>query len=229
MLASGINMTILAKSNVPCQDAQGHQRSASKPLNCYVAAFCIMYPCLRSYTGEIANGKLIENIESTTPMLKADLDSSIFESSGVGWPCKADGEIYDVKNVSTATSRKHESLQRVRFEDGTGVQVPSQCVYTMHYSYRGAITSYLASLYGGCSRQRANPNSLFCEDGDNIELFYNGGNATFQTIDSGLERITRTITNRMREIGVKSEGSREPSVVTGTARQTFVCTRFEWY
>jgi hypothetical protein len=229
MLASGTNMTILAKSNVPCQNAQGHQHLVSNYTNCYVAASCVVYPCLKSYTGEVIRGKLIENTESTTPMLKVALDSPIFESSGVGWPCKADGETYDANNISTATSKKHESLQRVRLVDGTVAQIPSQCVYTMTYAYRGAITSYLESFYGGCSERRTQANSLFCQDNKDIELFYNGGNATFQSIDTGLERITRTITNRIREIGVQSNTSRAASVVTGTAQQTFVCTRFEWY
>jgi hypothetical protein len=230
MLASetGTNMTVLTKSYLPCQDAQGHQGSF-KYARCYVAASCALYPCLKSYTGEIANGKLIENIDSTTPMLKAELDSDIFESSGVGWPCRAENEIYDIGNITTATSRKHKSLQRVRLEDGTVVQVPSQCVYTMDYSYRGAVASYLKSLTGKCVEPRANPDSLSCQYEKSIELFYNGGNATFKTIDDGLERITRTITNRMREIGVQSSNSSAPSVVTGTAQQTFVCTRFEWY
>jgi hypothetical protein len=229
MLASGTNMTILAKSNMPCQNAQGHQHLVSNYTNCYVAASCTVYPCLKSYTAEIIRGKLIENTESTAPMLKVALDSPIFESSGVGWPCKADGETYDANNISTATSRKHESLYHVRLVDGTVAQVPSQCVYTITYDYRNAFTSYLQSFYGGCSERRAQATSLFCPNEKNIDLFYNEGNATFQTINTGLERITTTMNNRIREIGVQSNTSSAASVVTGTAQQTFVCTRFEWY
>jgi hypothetical protein len=231
MLASstGANMTILSRSYMPCRDAQGRQDSSKTFPRCYVAASCSLYPCLKSYTGEVVNGRLIENIGSTSPMLRTELDSPIFESSSVGWPCMADGETYDTSNISTAIGKEHKSLQRVRVEDSTVVQVPSQCVYTMDYTYRGAVASYLKTLTGACSERRANPNSLFCSGEDNVELFYNGGNATFETINDGLERITRTITNRMREIGVQSVNSSAPSVVTGLAQQTFVCTRFEWY
>jgi hypothetical protein len=231
MLASGTgaNITILSRSYVPCQEAQGRQDSSKTLPRCYVAASCSLYPCLKSYTGAIVNGRLVENIKSTSPMLRAKLDSPIFESSSVGWPCISAGKMYDANNISTASGNDQDPLLPVRFEDGTVHQVPSQCVYTMDYTYRGAVASYLKTFTGACSERRANPNSLSCSGEDDVELFYNSGNSTFQTINDGLERITRTITNRMREIGVQSVNSSAPSVVIGTAQQTFVCTRFEWY
>jgi hypothetical protein len=228
--ASEANLTILAESRLPCDNAGGHQNSLSGYPRCYVAASCVMYPCLKKYTGRVENGRLIENIESTSPILKLQSDNRIADSRGVAWPCKADGETYDASNISTATSKKHDSLKPVRFVDDTEAQIPYQCVYTMDYGYRNAIADYLRSLRGGCYERRANPNSLSCLDDKNVELFYNSGNASYQSIDNGLERITRAITNRMREIGTQSNGSDSlASVVTGTAHQTFVCTRFEWY
>ncbi|KAH8696987.1 hypothetical protein GQ44DRAFT_718629 [Phaeosphaeriaceae sp. PMI808] len=41
--------------------------------------------------------------------------------------------------------------------------------------------------------------------------------------------MARTITSRMREVGVQSNTSELASVVTGTASETFMCSRFDWY
>lgn len=100
----------------------------------------------------------------------------------------------------------------------------------MDYGYRNAFKDNMYSLRGDCYERRANPGSLACSWEKNTELFYNAGNETFQTIDTSLERMTRSTTNRMREVGKQGENRDAPaSVVSGAAHETSVCTRFEWY
>jgi hypothetical protein len=67
-----------------------------------------------------------------------------------------------------------------------------------------------------------------------IESFYNGGNATFDTVNAAVDSMATAITNHWRTISqnvtdsLYSSNYTDPGYINGTAWEMYACTKIEW-
>ncbi|KAJ3549027.1 hypothetical protein NM208_g727 [Fusarium decemcellulare] len=89
----------------------------------YIAATCIMYPCIRHYQGSVSNGALLEKLIKTTP-LRPQVPQVLYDSGGdfgrdlgaTAWaevqtPCWVNGTLYTSSNISAASEKLPPELR----------------------------------------------------------------------------------------------------------------------
>ncbi|KAK1699693.1 hypothetical protein BDP55DRAFT_203541 [Colletotrichum godetiae] len=205
-----------------------------------VAANCSLYPCIRHYNGNVTNGTLNEHLVSTDPM-----ESYAEGYISVTQPCFLIDKWYDLSNISNAP---RNGLNWTSWtSDGAEKEAPAQCVSTMDYTeFRGIRYFLKANLNGQCKlydlTERGptssdavngigNSSQLHCETGWWLDALYNGGMATFVSLEAAHGNMSIAISNRMRIYGLtSSETDTSNSYQEGTCSKTSICVRLEeWW
>ncbi|KAF4984364.1 hypothetical protein FDECE_17113 [Fusarium decemcellulare] len=83
----------------------------------YIAATCIMYPCIKHYQGSVRNGALSERLIKATP-LRPQIPQVLYDPggdfgrdlatakwAGVQTPCRVDDTLYTSSNISAASEK----------------------------------------------------------------------------------------------------------------------------
>jgi hypothetical protein len=147
-----------------------------------VAAVCVLYPCLRTYTATVSKNQLFEK-EIRSEVMQVDMtyedDSSIkYKGQSANtlrnrWghyvaiksPCRVDGQVYEMsRNMSSYSGATNLTL--FDFVDSGGqesyrytyrnITAPEQCIYRQHAMLVAAIASVFSSdiFRGSCDHFR---------------------------------------------------------------------------
>jgi hypothetical protein len=163
-----------------------------------VAAVCVLYPCLRTYTATVSENQLLEK-EIRSEVMQVDMtyvdDSSIKyqgQSSNtlqnrlghyvaVKSPCRVDGQVYEMsRNMSSYSGATKLSL--FDFIDRGGqepyhytyrnITAPEQCIYRQHARLVAAIAGVLSSdvFHGTCDNVKGGACYKGSKDDNSIDL-----------------------------------------------------------
>ncbi|KAH0437131.1 hypothetical protein CcaCcLH18_03999 [Colletotrichum camelliae] len=251
-----LNTTILAltvagckeiNSSFLCEHKYDNLPNLSRSLD-IVAVNCSLYPCLRSYYGQVLNGILEETLISTSPISRARRDSREPRTSDPAYvamaePCILDGIQYSASNITRAprspsinwTSWTTRSLDH---------EAPSSCVRTMDSLVFFGILSLFSALFSsgwcaaqaGVSESASAPGSWAtdrgllgqCGRGWWVDGLFNRGLASFETISTAFNNTATAMTNRVRTYDDNSWSRDSQAFVNGSGTQAAVCIRADW-
>ncbi|KAF5638466.1 uncharacterized protein FTJAE_5262 [Fusarium tjaetaba] len=138
---SAANLTMLAFSQQNCQNETdgsmscplvGGRDKAKGPVawgqpTGYIAAACILYPCVKHYAGNVSLGSLSERVVRNTP-LRVQTTKSLEHSSGghaanqvpqglsgVQYPCSVNGTLYTSTNMTSESEKLPEDERQTVF------------------------------------------------------------------------------------------------------------------
>ncbi|KAF5985307.1 hypothetical protein FBULB1_2965 [Fusarium bulbicola] len=181
---SAANLTILAFSQQNCQNETdgsmscpliGGRGKAKGPVawdqpTGYIAAACILYPCVKHYVGTVSLGSFSERVVRSTP-LRVQIRKSLEDSSGgqaanqvpqglsgVQYPCFVKGTLYTSTNMTSESERLPEEARQIVFIHPEGwenhslheavdchnITAPRECVVSLRhlfiYSFRRSLS-----------------------------------------------------------------------------------------
>jgi hypothetical protein len=135
-----------------------------------LAAVCVLYPCLRTYTASITNDKLLEK-EVTSEVMEIDVTNPAWleyvpglnarqnyyqHYAAVQNPCYVDGQVYNA-NGDTPPFLNATTLSLYDFSDPRqstyrNISLPESCIYRHHAQFAMAISKVLHEevFYGTC-------------------------------------------------------------------------------
>jgi hypothetical protein len=131
-----------------------------QPLTDYLAASCILYPCIKRYNAEVIRGTLTEAVDSTEPAnaFTRPYYEGIFsrDFAAIKSPCTVGGRRYDFgSNMTGISSTPGSVLEQVEYL-GSNYSMPSECVYRMDSAYVLSLFAFLNNtLFAGTSRFEA--------------------------------------------------------------------------
>jgi hypothetical protein len=211
-----------------------------------IAATCIFYPCMRHYAGVVEQGVFEETLVSTVAALPIDEELNEFSSTkyyaGINASCLINEQLYDLTRIQPdqITIQMSQDYPNVTLTLGSqDLLLPSDCINQIDGIYAGSAGSFLfTALTGTCvidqpdgiSTPQCKENSEFSSDMEYWWLLgdlWNGGNATFGTIQSTLDAVVESITARMRVQGYDPRTNRV-GLVNGTVIETSICISFSW-
>ncbi|KXH30717.1 hypothetical protein CNYM01_09347 [Colletotrichum nymphaeae SA-01] len=213
-----------------------------------VAVNCSLYPCLRSYNGNISNGMIEEKLVSTSPISRAKRDSSEYPTIDPGYVamielCILDGIWYSVSNI-TKVLRSSNVNWTLWVSRNLDHEAPSACVKTMDSVVFFSVLSMFESHFSArCSAQAQTKagaefgpgtwptsNGLLgaCSTGWWVEGLHDKGKASFEIIYTAFNNTATAITNRMRTYDDNSWSRDSQAFVRGNGTQAAVCIRADW-
>ncbi|KAF3762474.1 hypothetical protein M406DRAFT_264942 [Cryphonectria parasitica EP155] len=237
------NFSILATSTSPCtkDDTTGqltcpHRISQSnnsyyQGLGDYVAATCILYPCMKEFWARYENNEFTEKLVSTQvaiPNTAETTDYTLFYNyTAVKSPCVLDdGTCLDFDSLSSSSSSSRRDMK----EDAS---VPNACLYKMDGIFFYAVSNFLSNTLfsGSCIYDSEQSGHLDCGDAWWLTPLWVDMNATFSTIDAAIGDFSRAVTNKFRRTGagpnlLLGEQVTQPEVY-GTVYETSTCTYFD--
>lgn len=248
------NFSILAASTSPCtQDAETgqldcpHQISDSnntyfQGLGDYVAASCVLYPCMKEYWARYENNVLTEKlVKSTTaiPNTQETTDSYGFYSNYTATksPCVLDnGTWYDYGNQSDAAHVPGRTWANISLSDqlrgSRNISVPNECLYKMDGIFFYAISSFLSTLFDGkCIYDDEQSGQINCGDSWWLTPLWGQNNASFTSLDKAMTDFTTSVTNKLRMTGRGPDqllgGKVDLGEAYGSVYETSTCTFFD--
>ncbi|KAK8137579.1 hypothetical protein PG984_003072 [Apiospora sp. TS-2023a] len=148
-----------------------------------VAAACSLYPCVRSYAATVQDGKLLETVMDSTPLVpdykgddgdipetlrRTDLETSIFNHSlaAIQPRCAVSGEIYSRANVSASPNATRIRLLTAEAAPEFPTEMANEACVTridgLAYALIGGM--YAKFFNGNCSWDPRNGPELICDD-----------------------------------------------------------------
>lgn len=206
------------------------------------AAACSFYPCIRDYHGSVKNTIFEETILNETPIARLSVQkNALISFIQLHTPCIIEGKAYTANNISSAPRDSKDLDSGIVGNEHVGL--PTQCLYGMYGDYISSLADFMqGTLNGGCrvpntytfggrtddyKRARCTPWYL--------QSLLDSGNASFQSIDAGLQSVALAITSEIRKQGTGLENyldgssERNPQLYAkGSVVRTTVCTRFDW-
>lgn len=252
---SFMNFSMLLSSTAPCTtDATTGARSCPHAVSQsnntyfdgigdYVAASCILYPCMKEYSARYENNILTEKLVKTTTAVP-----NTAETTDVYWayanytatksPCVLDnGTWYTYQNQSEAAHVPGRTWANISLTDELrGVKnfsVPNQCLYKMDGIFFSAISSFLTGtlLTARCSYDDAQAGHINCGDSWWMTPLWGQMNATYASLDGAVSALAGAVTNKFRMTGsgpdAKLGDSLRRDVVLGSVFETTTCTYFD--
>lgn len=248
------NFSILAASTSPCtKDAETgaltcpHQISQSnntyfQGLGDYVAASCVLYPCMKEYWARYENNILTEKlIKSTTaiPNVEETTDgySAFYNYTASKSPCVLDnGTWYDYGNQSRAAHVPGRTWANISLSDqlrgSRNISVPNECLYKMDGIFFSAISSFTSTLFDGtCYYNSEQSGQLNCGDSWWLTPLWGQMNASFASLDGAMTEFTTAVTNKFRMTGRGPDqlvgGKIDLAETYGAVYETSTCTFFD--
>ncbi|KAF4334284.1 hypothetical protein FBEOM_11869 [Fusarium beomiforme] len=224
---SGCNVTDERHATCP-EDRLSSKLPKAMHFQNAIAASCTLYPCIKKYNGKVEQGTLIEKVVNEQPVDYNRATNDVAgDRKGVQTPCLINGKEYNLANFSRSNEpTAKESLVTI---DGTNYTVPIECVYTLTFGYRQALSSFMektlfntlctANIYSGSKGQ------LDCGDQWWLPPLYN---STFDGLNAAFGVFSTAITNNFRKQRTKGKDIKEVDKVLGQATEMAICTVFDW-
>ncbi|WQF90404.1 hypothetical protein CDEST_15418 [Colletotrichum destructivum] len=236
------------------------------------AAVCSLYPCLRTYTASVTNGQLSErqirsdsmqaaplfDTVGSLPPISNSLTNQDLIYTTVKSPCRVDGHVYDILNMSSHpdttdlvlydfTDNGGPSPYRYTFKN---ISAPEHCIYRQHPTFVIAISTILNSeiFDGYCQWYKGTTCRKILGSGklENLgaeavlQAFQKPEEFQFSDITRWFTSFADAMTNRYRfDYGTTNDDWRSYNIkdkdmrkgeIRGLAWQTTVCVsmRREW-
>lgn len=258
---SMMNFSMLLASTAPCttDNATGartcpHRISQSnnsyfENLGDYVAASCVLYPCMKEYSARYENNVLTEKVVKTTtaiPNLQETTDEYSFYANYTATrsPCVLDnGTWYTYHNQSEAAHVPGRTWANISLVDDLrgnhNISVPNACLYKMDGIFASAISSFLSStlLSAHCTYDDAQAGHIDCGDAWWLTPLWGQMDATYASLDGRVRGLATTITNKFRATGLGpdahagdalgSKAALSKALVYGRVYESTTCTYFD--
>lgn len=237
------NTTVLTMGPAADQDKTDAVMRPSVP----VAVTCSLYPCLRTYSASIRNGRLLEKELHSTPLYPdlgayngSDVYSQISYSiplvpqseinlAAIQSPCRVNNTIFTTENMSSATG-----AAPVRILDPNNAPVypstmaPDECMFRINSSSYYLLSPFYGEhlLNGNCSWDLRQRFEIECSESWWLAQFWEAKTASVQSVKDRFSAIADATTNQFR-LGV---GRRVNSTdkVYGVALEQVGYTIFRW-
>ncbi|KXH54133.1 hypothetical protein CSAL01_11055 [Colletotrichum salicis] len=212
------NSTGISKLTCPHRLSQSDD-SYFSDLGDYVAASCILYPCMKEYHARYVNNTLTETLVRTTTAV-----SNLAENAASGYsvygnytarqsPCVIDnGTWYDSTNQSQALDIPGRIWTNFSTSGSDEVsRVPNECLYKMDGTFSSAISTFLkvSLLSASCRYDSMQSGHLNCYDSWWLTPLWADMNATVTSLTSAVDDFAWAVTNKLRMTGLG------PDVVRG--------------
>ncbi|KAK1981889.1 hypothetical protein LZ30DRAFT_718893 [Colletotrichum cereale] len=233
------------------------------------AAVCSLYPCLRTYTVSVTNGQLSERqvrsgIMQVAPAFYAvsdsvqgtnSLNNEMLTYTAVKSPCRVDGHVYDMSNMSSYPDTTDVVLYDFTDQGGPlpyqytskNITAPEHCIYRQDETFVMAVSEVLQSeiFDGYCQSYKG----LTCRKeltiglvenlgvGAVLRALHEPGEVQFSGITRWFASFADAMTNRYRfeygaaDFNFTTDQKEKPlGEIQGLAWQTTVCIsmRREW-
>ncbi|KAF0321768.1 hypothetical protein GQ607_010902 [Colletotrichum asianum] len=238
------NMTVSIRALTLSSSMKGVQRyrtaETEQPLG-ILGIDCKLFPCIKRYNGQVANGTFNETVISQTPMPLVSSSTSSSKKNSPGndrefmqfiEPCFIYGEAYNFSTISNVTKSKMYNATNMTQWNSTSKKVPFRCLGIFGYSTYSSIQSFVdEKITGSCSVSSiGNPPSLAAVDcGDKwwLDSMFSGGEASFDSVADAIDGMATSITNVIRINGLDWDG-RTGAHITGLSSKPAVCVQVYW-
>lgn len=209
--------------------------------NGYGAISCSLLPCVQTYNGHIAAGKLIEQrIASFTKWAFAG--SASFYAAMIDMTCVNHTEKVDLAKLGYEFDNSTRFLAyNQTFDEFTGdwdpqsydsngnpimskhaSVVPRKCIYEVNEITINSLNQYWPTLFN--SSLGFNLGTYGATEITMADLFWNDGLASFENIASYFENVTQALTTHIRQLG----DSPFAPATEGIVLQNMTCVRVRW-
>lgn len=236
------NFSMLLSSTSPCTPRPNsgfydcpHKVSQSgneyyDGLGDYIAASCILYPCMKEYRGTYTGSKYTEEIVRTQPALPNKQETTeytyTYNYTAIRSPCILDDYPTDTSNTTLAShvmntstwympnnmstaphipGRTWANITLTNQLDGsvTNTSVPNACLYKMSGTYASAMSNQIGnSIFSGdCSYDNSQAGHINCGDSWWLAPLWGEMNATFESLEGAIDDFATTVTNKLRMTG----------------------------
>ncbi|KAK1460106.1 hypothetical protein CMEL01_03105 [Colletotrichum melonis] len=212
------NSTGTSKLTCPHRLSQSDNSYFSN-LGDYVAASCILYPCLKEYHARYVNNTLTETVVRTTTAASNPAENAASRYSLYGnytarqSPCVIDnGTWYDTTNQSQALDVPGRIWTNFSVSGSDEVtRVPNECLYKMDGTFFSALSTFLKAslLSASCRYDSMQSGHLNCYDSWWLTPLWADMNATVTNLTSAVDDFAWAVTNKLRMTGLG------PDVVPG--------------
>ncbi|KAK0619156.1 hypothetical protein B0T14DRAFT_495975 [Immersiella caudata] len=219
----------------------------------YTAVTCTLYPCLKTYHGSVAGGRLTESVLTTVPTVKqpSGADPNTGNYTAIRLPCPLDpnpwdntATLYNDQNIANAEPSPHRTWGTFRLPGSAAESpVPNACLYKLDIEYGKALTKFFSTLLNGtCTYDTLQGDDLQCGDKWWLSQLYFGGYADFLRLSYVFGNLSTVVTNRLRITGWGPDQHRAPTApggttlqwkgpgygVDGTVQVRVTCMYFDW-
>jgi len=194
------------------------------------AAECLLYPCVKTYIGEVKNGNLMENATDEDFWLWVSYNG---ETSAVDVDCLSAhqrdvliGQGYD---INEDTHWIHWNVTPICLvgqpDDCPGTfnassTVPLKCTYTMYQYSWMAINQFVSAFFNGS----ITPYGGAFDGSSVLQAFYNDGATSIDSVRSIFANVAESMTTNIRQSGNTSLGT--PAL--GTVYRQDTCVHVHW-
>ncbi|KAH6893275.1 hypothetical protein B0T10DRAFT_269430 [Thelonectria olida] len=265
---SAANFSILAFSQDRCNKLPNSTVSCSlfaKPYEInrqawdqptdYIAATCILYPCVKYYAGTVRDGALSERVVRSTPLRPQNPEAlsgggelaMALRWAGVQTPCRVNDTLYTSSNMSSASAQlppdaketvnahsKDWASDDIDTPAGyTNVTAPRECVATLWSGFLSALQYELIESFSAeCSPRGHQTEVVSCTSSSggtsmSMAALLRPRSTSLDTIRENVSSMAMRITTEMRRTGwgARTEAA---ATVEGEAKENRTCIRVEW-
>lgn len=179
------------------------------------AVECALSFCVKIYTASVENNALIEEVvsqfSSVSPLYTMANSSLLVPDT-----CVVTGKSRDL--ASCSGNYPNNTAYMELYKDNTRTYVHRDCVYQIRDPDLMAIVEYFMHYFDGAAYKPnspevdSNPDDMsFNPDDmifnpDNMQVLYNAGNATLETVNNTFANLATAMTNNMRQDGQRAQG-----------------------
>ncbi|CAG9984151.1 unnamed protein product [Clonostachys byssicola] len=219
----------------------------------YVAASCILYPCIKYYSAKVDRGVLLENTIREVPLRPQQFLaqpiwsvnlSDVDDWKGVKEPCYVNETLYTSSNISTADPGPN-STTSVQFHTDNwarespdslasyhNVTAPLECVYGLSRRFVGSIRRQLLDMLNANCSVPTKGSQLECATSGSrrsspVEGILRHSSTSVDTIRENVESMAMRITAEIRKVGRGGYAGASP-MVEGEVLETKSCVRVVW-
>ncbi|GJC89608.1 hypothetical protein ColLi_12446 [Colletotrichum liriopes] len=246
------NSTGIPKLHCPHRMSQS-ENSYFDGLGDYIAASCILYPCLKEYYARYEDNVLTERLVRTTTAVLNPAEQmasgSSYRFSGFGnytavqKPCVLDdGTWYNTDNQSQALhvpGRTWANVSLAGSNPGPGdnfSSAPNACLYKMDGTFFEALSNFLSGdlLSGSCRYDNMQSGHINCYSAWWLTPLWADMNATVSSVTDAIDSFAWAVTNKFRMTGLGPDVLRGPDALRergaealGTVWTSTTCTYFD--
>lgn len=252
------NFSILAASTSPCTREGGaatgkltcpHRISQSNlsyfdGLGDYVAASCILYPCVKQYNATYQDNVLRETVVHTQPAVPNTAETTeytlFYNYTASVNPCVLDnGTWYDPANQSQALHLPGRTWANLTVTDSfrndksMNISVPNACLYKMNGIYFSAVSNFLRNTLfkANCYYDSSQSGHINCGDAWWLTPMWLEMNATYSSLENTIGDFARVVTNKFRMTGTGPDimlgDTPQREEVWGLVYESSTCTQFD--
>ncbi|KAM0413582.1 hypothetical protein ACHAPT_013640 [Fusarium lateritium] len=221
----------------------------------FVAATCILYPCVKHYAAIVRNGALSEKVVRSTPLrlqrpqaLESGDQSALGgDWSGVQTPCRVNGTLYTSSNMSSASEKLPPDARETVYVHSkdwarqdldalagySNLTAPRECVATLQGGFVSALQWELSTTLGAyCGPHGHQTSFVSCyskSGGQSLPMvsLLRPYSTNLDTIRENIDSLAMRITTEMRRAGWGPH--KETSVtVEGDALESRTCLHVAW-